>query len=96
MPSEISRPARLAMLPEIFGRGAQQPTQIGNFSGNQARFANRRRMHRDIESAFDKIIAPKRKVIEHETDMKMRIGRRETRDRVPQRQCSKRFGGKNF
>jgi hypothetical protein len=40
-------------------------------------------MHSDIEPAFDKIIAPKRKVIEHETDMKMRIGRPETRDRVP-------------
>src|SRR4029077_16543474 len=53
-------------------------------------------MHRDIKSAFDKIIAPKRKVIEHETDMKMRIGRRETRDRITKRQRGKRFGGKNF
>ena len=53
-------------------------------------------MHSDIESAFDKIVAPKRKVIEHETDMKMRIGRRETRDRIAERQRGKGFGRKNF
>ena len=53
-------------------------------------------MHSDIESAFDKVVAPKRKVIEHETDMKMRIGRRETRDRIAERERGKRFGRENF
>ena len=48
-------------------------------------------MHCDIESAFDKIIAAKRKIVEHQVDIEMRIRRRETRDRVAERQCGQRL-----
>src|SRR6266545_4586893 len=96
MPCEISRPTRLAMLLQILRRCAKQPTQIGNSSGDQARLANRRRMHRDIESTFDKIVTSKRKIIEHQVDIEMRIGRGETRDRVAERQRSQRFWRKNL
>ena len=96
MPRKIFRPTRFAMLLEIIRRCAKQPTQVGNFSGDQARLANWRRMHCDIESAFDKIVAAKRKIIEHQVDIEMRIGRGETRDRVAERQRGQRFWRKNL
>src|SRR5574341_724331 len=87
---------RLAMPLEIIGRCAEQPAQISNFSGDQARLANWCGMHCDIESAFNKIVAAKRKIIEHQVDIEMWIGRGKTRDRVAERQRGQRFWRKNL